>query len=523
MTHPTPAQPARSRLRLAEIVAALSLATDLGTGHPLERSLRACLLGVHFGAALGLDDRVLREVYYVALLRWVGCTADSQRAELFGDEIALGPQIDSVELWNPAEMLDFLRRTVGQGEPPEQRQRKLNDVLATGIQRSQHAAVAHCEVAQNIAARLSLGEALLQALGQLFERWDGRGVPGQAKGETLNLAVRIMHIAMDAELFYRLGGSEAAAAVVRQRAGGFYDPTLADRFCREAPRLFRLLEGASTWEAVLTAEPGEQQWLSEAQLDDALQAIADFTDLRSPARLGHSRGVAELVEAAARRLGLSADEVRVARQAGLVHDVGMVALPLLLCEKPGPLTESEWERVRLHPYYTERILARPRALAGIGVVASLHHERLDGSGYHRGLPVTLLPPVARVLAAANLYRALIEPRAHRGALAPEAAAAELRREVQAGRLDGEAVSAVLEAAGHPVNRARSKQVAGLTDREIEVLRLVARSCTNKQIAQQLTLSEHTVDHHIRHIYTKIGVSTRAAATLFALQNHLVGE
>ncbi|GAB4578028.1 MAG: 3'3'-cGAMP-specific phosphodiesterase [Anaerolineales bacterium] len=501
-------------LRLAELVAALSLATDLGTGHPLERSLRACLLATHFGATLGLDTSTLREIYYITLLRWVGCTADSHRAEIFGDEIALGPQIDSVELWNPQEMLAFLQRVI--------ETQRLNEILATGIQRSQVAAVAHCEVAQNIAARLGFGTPMLDALGQIFERWDGGGVPGQVKGEGLSVAVRVMHLAMDAELFYRLGGRETAENVLRRRAGGFYDPALAARFCQEFPRLIPFLEEPFAWDAVLACEPGAPAVLPEANLDEALCAIADFTDLRSPNTLGHSRAVAELAEGAARQLGLPQTEIDALRRAGYVHDVGMTSLPMLMCEKPGPLTVGEWERVRLHPYYTERILARPRALARIAELATLHHERLDRSGYHRGLPGTLLPPAARILAVADVYRALIEPRPHRPAFAPDQAAGHLRAEVMAGRLDGEAARAVLEAAGHS-GSSSPRQVAGLTEREIEVLQLVARSQTNKQIAEQLTVSAHTVDAHIRHIYNKIGVSSRAAATMFAMQNHLVGN
>jgi HD-GYP domain-containing protein (c-di-GMP phosphodiesterase class II) len=484
--------------------------------------MRACLLATHFGESLGLDEETLRTIYYVSLLRWVGCTADSSRAELFSDEIALGPQIDSVELWNPAEMLDFLRRVVGQGESPQRREQKVNEVLATGIHRSQVAAVAHCEVAQNIAARMGFNQSVLEALGQLFERWDGGGVPGQVQGEGLHIAVRVMHIAMDAELFHRLGGNETALAVIRRRSAGFYDPNLAERFCRGAPLLFHLLEGGSAWNRLLATEPGKRIDLSAAQFDEALGAMADFTDIRSPTTFGHSRVVAELAQGAARCLGLSAEDVLAARQAGLVHDLGMTSLPMLLCEKAGPLTEGEWERVRLHPYYTERILARPLALAHIGQLGALHHERLDRSGYHRGLPDSLLPPIARILAVADMYRALIEPRPHRSALSPEAAADQLRGEVRAGRLDSEAVSAVLEAAGHRV-RARREQVAGLTDRELEVLRLLAGSQTNKQIAEQLTLSMNTVDSHIRHIYAKIGVSTRAAAALFAIQHHIVGN
>jgi HD-GYP domain-containing protein (c-di-GMP phosphodiesterase class II) len=515
--------PNNSGLRRAEIVAALSLATDLGSGHPVERALRACLLALHLGDTLGLGTEALIEAYYLALLRYAGCTADAHRAQLFGDEIALGVQIDAVELWRPVPMLRFLFQHAGEGQPPLRRARMLASGLATGVQRSEAAAIAHCEVSQHIAARLGLGPAIQHSLGQMFERWDGRGVPGQAKGEGLTQAARIAHLAIDAELFYRLGGAQAAVAMARERAGGQYDPSLVERFCREAPRLLKPLDADSVWSTAIEAEPGARVCLAEAQFDEALRTIADFADLRSAYTRGHSPAVAELAAAAARRCGLPEADVVAVRRAGLLHDVGMTGVSISICDKSGPLSESDWERLRLHPYYTERILARPRGLAQLGALAALHHERLDGSGYHRGLPAPLLPPAARILAAADVYQAMIETRAHRPAHIPESAADQLRREARAGRLDGDAVRAVLDAAGHRVPRARTGQIAGLSEREIEVLRLLARGRSNRQMARQLTISERTVDHHIRHIYAKIGVSTRAAATMFAMQHHLVGD
>jgi DNA-binding CsgD family transcriptional regulator len=179
--------------------------------------------------------------------------------------------------------------------------------------------------------------------------------------------------------------------------------------------------------------------------------------------------------------------------------------------------------VRMHAYYTERVLARPPTLARLGTIAALHHERLDGSGYHRGAPSAMLQPAARILAAADVYHAMTEPRPHRPALAPEGAAEQLKREVRAGRIDSDAANAVLAAAGHHVCRTRREAVAGLSEREVEVLRLVARGHSMKQMAELLTISQKTVDHHIQHIYTKIGVSTRAAATLFAMQHDLLTD
>jgi len=190
-------------------------------------------------------------------------------------------------------------------------------------------------------------------------------------------------------------------------------------------------------------------------------------------------------------------------------------------DKPGPLTRGEWEKVRLHAYHCDRLLARPGLLGSIGRIASMHHERLDGSGYFRQAPAGQQPPAARVLAAADTYHAMTEPRPHRPAMTSEQAAAELRAEVKAGRLDPEAVGGVLDAAGMPVGR-RREQVAGLTAREIEVLRLLARGASIRGIAGTLQISPKTADAHIQHIYAKAVVSSRAAATLFAMQHDLVG-
>ena len=193
-------------------------------------------------------------------------------------------------------------------------------------------------------------------------------------------------------------------------------------------------------------------------------------------------------------------------------------------EKPGPLATAEWEQARLHAYLSERVLATSAALAPMAAIAGMHHERLDGSGYHRGCRGPELPPAARVLAAADAFQAMAQPRPHRAALAPEQAADVLAAEAHAGRLDPDAVAAVLETAGRPPSRLRHElRPGGLSDREVEVLRLVAAGYTNPDIGRRLGISRRTAEHHVQHIYTKIGVSTRAAATLFALEHSLLGD
>jgi HD-GYP domain-containing protein (c-di-GMP phosphodiesterase class II) len=209
------------------------------------------------------------------------------------------------------------------------------------------------------------------------------------------------------------------------------------------------------------------------------------------------------------------------RRAAYLHDIGKVGVTSAIWSKSGALSESETERVRMHPYFTERIFARSRQLAPLAALGALHHERLDGSGYPRGLPGAVQPITARLLAAANAYCALLEPRPHRPTCSPEQAAAKLQAEARAGRLEHEAVNAVLSAAHHAVRPPERMIAPDLTAREVEVLKLIARGHSNRVVAERLVISAKTVDNHIQNIYSKINVSTRAGATLFAMQNGLL--
>jgi HD-GYP domain-containing protein (c-di-GMP phosphodiesterase class II) len=510
-------------LRQAEVVAALSMATDLGTGQPLERALRTCLLAFRLGECAGISAEELRTVYYVTLLRFVGCTADARHLmDIFGDELLAQTRVSTVELM-PIPMLLAMIRYAGEGFPLPERLQKLTYGLKSGIARTRVAQVAHCEVSQNIAQQCGLGEDVQLALGQIFERWDGRGTPGLVKTEALSKAIRLVHIAQDAEVFYRAGDAETAVRALKKRSGGAYDPALVNCFAGNSPALFSELDSASIWEVILGMEPSPHLYLSEAQLEQALAAIADFTDLRSPYTYHHSGAVAQLAFNAAQRCGLPHTDAVDLRYAGYLHDVGRIAVPLSVWDKSGTLTSLELDRVRLYPYYTERIFARSPRLAPLGALAALHRERLDGTGYHRGLPASLLSLNARVLAAADVYQSKIEPRAYRSALTTEAAADELLDQVRSGKLDKQAVAAVLEGATGKRVPGRRVGVANLSDREVEVLRLIARGLSTPKIAVYLGIAPKTADHHVQHIYTKIGVSTRAAATLFAMQNGLLSE
>ena len=375
-----------SGVRMAELVASLSLAVDLGLGLPQEHVLRQTLIARRLAAAAGLTEREQAAVYYTSLLAWVGCVSDSHElARWFGDDLRFRADSYKVDMAG----LPMMRFVLGHvaGASPLRRLTAIGRLLATGFADMAGSFTAHCQTTGNVAEQLGLG-------------------------------------------------------------------------------------------------------------------------------------VAALAADAARRLGLPAGEVTLVEHAGLVHDIGAIGVSTGVWDKPGRLSRAEWERVRTHPYLTERVLCRQPRLAQIGAVAGLHHERMDGSGYPRGIVGDAIPMAARLVAAADAYHALGEDRPHRPALPAAERAAALREEVAAGRMDGEAVNAVLRAAGHRVRR-RPALPAGLTPREVEVLVLVVRGMSNRDIARQLSVSPRTVSSHLEHVYAKIGVTTRGAASMFAMRHGLV--
>ena len=341
-------------------------------------------------------------------------------------------------------------------------------------------------------------------------------------GDDIPIVGRVVQLAEFAEVAHRVGGIDAALAVAERRRGTQFDPLLVDTLRLDAPKVFDLLDEADSWDTVIDAEPSLARALSDEQCDDALRAIGRFVDLKSPSRIGHSLAVAELASAAGHQLALPDDEVRTLYRAGLVLGYGRLGVSNAIWDKRGPLSGSEWEKVRLHPYFTQRMLQRPSGLAPLGRIAAQHCERLDGSGYPHGLGGSAISPLARVVAAADSYQAMCEPRPHREAFSAAGAAFELRAEVRGGRLDHDATEAVLAAAGHRVLR-RREGPAGLTAREVEVLRLLARGLPNKDIARRLVITPKTAGNHIEHIYTKTGATNRAGASLFAMQHGLLPE
>jgi HD-GYP domain-containing protein (c-di-GMP phosphodiesterase class II) len=517
---------AAAAVRRADFLMALSYATDLATGHSRDFALRSCVLAMRLAEVAKLDQATRRAVYHQALLRYIGCNADTHLlAAAWGDEIALRRDLHRIDMGDRPEFVAVLVRAITRTLPdaaPEELAAAVQRGLAEAAQVNIPILSGHCEVAQRIAERIGLSPELRETLGQIYERWDGKGMPRGLAGNAVKFPVRLVTLAQDVVALSDAHGPQAVSAMIAKRAGGAYERELADLFLAHAEPLLAGLDEPVDREAILALEPVPHAMLDEQACEEAYLAVADMIDMRMPFTFGHSRAVASLAGAAAQHMGLPASDVRTVRWAAYTHDIGELAVPVSTWMRASTLTERETDTARLHPYHGERALA---ALGGDGkVVAALvqrHHECLDGSGYHRNSRGPDLSPAARILAAAEAFQTAREARPHRPASTDGAAAAKVRGAVKEGRLCPDAVEAVLTCAGQRAHRSAAKGMAGLTPREIEVLRLIAAGDTAKEAARKLEIAPKTADNHIQNLYSKIGVTTRAGAALYALERGLV--
>jgi DNA-binding CsgD family transcriptional regulator len=511
-------------LRLAELLATVSLATDLAHDVPAESALRDALLAVELARLAGWSSEDLSDVYYLALLYHVGCTgAVAMQSRLgAGDDISVRHWLSEANFANQPELLRITVTRLARQWGPSGWAEGLSAL--TTARRDMPVALANiADVAVRLSERLGASARVSSSLRHAYARWDGRvftGVPAGAEQPAISRLVHMVHVA---QTYHLVGGVEVADAVVRDRSGSEFDPDLARLWLQNSHDLLATFTGQSVWDEALSAEPEPHQEVMAMHVDEVSRALADFADLKSTYTHGHSARVARLVEDAADAVGLGAADVTTLRRAAQVHDLGNVSIPNQVWVKRGPLNPAEQARVRLHAYHSQRIMSVCEPLRASGDVAGLHHERVDGSGYHRGLPAAALPLAARLLVVAEMYLSMTEERSWRPAMTPEKAAAELRRGVAAGSLDRRAVDALLDAAGHPALKGRAGRSwpAGLTDREVEVLRLLARGDSNKQIARKLHVTEATVHTHVINLYGKMNVSTRSGATLFAIEHDLI--
>jgi len=503
---------AADSLRVAEVVGSLCLATDLGMALPFGHGLHSTVVAMRLADRIGVDEATAVQTYYGCLLFYAGCTTDADvQAELFPD--GLTESWTAVMFASQRQSMAGVFRSLGAGDGGSVRRTLRAAAKFPQAGRGfKHHTEALCEVAEMLASGVGLPPAVSEMFRLLTERWDGGGPLRRASAEALPLAIRIVHVARDGDFQRLLHGPARAVDAVRERAGGAFDPEVVAAL---TPDLLELDESAN-WASLMDAEPKPHLNIQGAQIDDALTALAAFADLADVT--GHSARVADLAGRAAEFLGRTDDDVTLLRRAALVQDLGKVAVPFRIWHHEGPPSAADWEKVRLHPYHSEQILSASPYLAELGEVAGCHHERMDGSGYYRGTSAAGLTHSARLLAAADAYSELTQARPGRPALSGVAAATRLREAAKAGTLDPDAVTGILEAAGHPPERVAHPD--GLTPREMQTLTLLAHGLATKQIGRELDVTPKTADHYVQQVYAKIGVSTRAAAAVYAMQHGL---
>jgi HD-GYP domain-containing protein (c-di-GMP phosphodiesterase class II) len=508
-------------LRLAELLTGMSLVADIGMGLSPGEAGRAALVAVELADLAGADEPA--DVYYTTLLQHIGCTGYAHEAAVMlgGDEIAVKRAALRTDFGSPRDIVSSYLPHLAPTAGMLTRLRAAGTAAVRAREIVRGYSRSNCEVAAQTAVRIGFGDGVRTALLDVYEQWNGRGGPRGIGGDAIAQPARIAQVAVTASLFHTAGGREAAIEALRRRAGAALDPWLADLVCTQPGRVLGVLDGGDALAMAVQAEPGPLMRIYELGLDRVCRAFGDAVDLKTPLHHGHSAGVAELAAGAAQQLALDAGESAMLRRAGYMHDLGRAAVPNGVWEHEGPLSWVQEEQVRVHAHYSERVLARCGPLAALAPLAGSHHERLDGSGYHRQLHAGGLGIAARVLAAADAFQAMTQTRAHRPARSAEEAASILAAEARAGRLDADVVRAVVQAAGRPAPPVRRPRPAGLTERQVEVLRLVAQGLSNPEIAQRLVISRRTAEHHVQDVYGRIGVSSRAGAALFAMDHDLL--
>ena len=412
-----------TQLRMSDLISALSYALDLTEGQPMGHAVKTCLLSMQLAGILQLPVEQKSDLYYATLLKDAGCSSNAARMFdiLGGDERKAKQEVKSTD-WTRLSFdgLEYLLRNVMPGRSRLERVFAIASVATNRDAQTRELINLRCDRGAQIARKIGFSEPITTAIYNLDEHWNGKGFPEGRKGTDIPLFARIMNLCQTLEVFVTLNGVSDAFQVLRDRSGSWFDPDLVRAACEleNDQELWRIIVEDRVRDEVIDLEPiSVSQYVDEARLDNVCEAFASVIDIKSPYTHAHSRGVASVAVAICQRLQMPEDQITLVRRAALLHDIGKLSVPNNILDKPGKLTAVEWETVRLHPYYTQRILERIRGFQHLAFVASSHHERLDGSGYFRNLRSTQIPPAARAIAVADVYDALSSKRPYRGALA----------------------------------------------------------------------------------------------------------
>ncbi|MGE0540181.1 MAG: HD domain-containing phosphohydrolase [Dehalococcoidia bacterium] len=513
---------------MGQLLCAFAHASDLAFGLQLEDSLRSCYVAVRMADALGLSVEEREATYYAALLKDAGCTSwTTELARTWQtDEIVARREL--IIFGNPNDLRAYtgwMRRFVARDRPLTEKLWRYIGVLATTHTLFAEAFSTTAVVARRIAGRLGMPQDVQDGVYNSFEQWDGRGAPQGLRGEQIPPVARLVLPTFVLVPFHRVSGREAAVELAHMLRGQAFDPAVADAFLRLAsdPSFWTDLEASDIQRTVLDLEGfSTLPPVTDATIDDVALAFADFIDLKSRYIAAHSRRVGAVAEQLARAMGCTEASVVQIRRAGLMHDLGLVAVPSYILDRPwSTLSVAERDSYRLHPYHGERVLKRVPALAPLAEMVGTHQERMDGSGAYRGLSGSGIGLGARIIAVADRLDQLTHDRPE----SPACSIVDALRQLEQEPLDPAVLAALRRCLGERTVEAapRSRQPAGLTDREVEILRLAARGHTRREVGRRLAISENTVRHHLEHIYNKTGTSNRVSATLFAMEHGLLAD
>jgi len=507
---------------LLDVLGLFARAGEVGRGQPDGHVDEVCWIGIHIAKELGLREAELCDVFFSTLLVHGGCTAGMPEFAAFiaSDELSAQRDLCLCDADNMAEVFTCMKRNVAPEAPLPKRVMAMLRMMLSGDRMMENVSAGCADVGSRVAARLGLSDGAVDALGCVCETWNGRG-PRKQSGTQIPLVSRIAQAALVAAVFHREGGPSQALNAVARRAGRSLDPEVARAFRASSadPAFFEMLGSSELGQALRHFASTKLSLAREVSVDVATLCLADLVDLKSKRTAAHSRSTAELAERLALELGADESEAALCHRAGLVHDLGLLGVPAFLLDQPAPKA-AERARIELHPHLTEQLLGAVPALTEVTAIAAAHHERLDGSGYPRGVTASALPRAARILAVADEYDELVRGTEGRAPATRDEAMKALL--AQAGtRLDAAVVRALGKVLNSSPREESIERPAGLTEREVEVLRLVAVGLTLKEIGRELALSQHTVRHHLEHVYEKIGTSNRAGATLFAVENGIV--
>jgi HD-GYP domain-containing protein (c-di-GMP phosphodiesterase class II) len=421
-------------IRTSELISALSYALDLTEGRSMGHSVRTCVMGMRLAQHIGLSMGEQADLYYALLLKDAGCSSNSSRLFhiLNADEIRAKRDVKTTD-WTKVgfESLNFALTHVATESPLPQRMWKLLQVAATQQADSRDLVKIRCERGSYIAKKLGFSEVVAQGIHSLDEHWNGGGYPDHLMGNEIPIFSRIANLCQTLEVFYESRGEEDALDAVQARSGRWFDPELvaATMALSKQGILWLGLDSKDLLENVLVMEPEERRLVADdATVDSICLAFADIIDAKSPFTYQHSNGVADAAMDIAIHFGMTELEKKQLRRAALMHDIGKLSVPNSILEKPGKLTDDEWQVVRDHPYYTFQILKRIPAFKSFSSDAAAHHERLDGSGYWRRLSGDNISQVARILSVADVFDALRAKRPYRDALPLEKVFSIMRKE-----------------------------------------------------------------------------------------------